>query len=174
MKRTLLVWVGHQSVSWIVNMKSIIYFSTDCIYSMQMLHGHYTATDDISTSQPHDPLDPVGPWVGSPSRISLTLKVLFVLERPHCRNTSKLSVSIEGGASLWLCCIAKQLFPAFNFNSLGSTVSMLMFAVLANIVNCKVYNKKPKRGLLMGSVFIHLNMEIMGDSKCCCECAIPI
>lgn len=50
MERTLLVWVGHQSVSHIVDMKSIIYFSTDYIYFMQMLHGQYNATDDISTS----------------------------------------------------------------------------------------------------------------------------
>lgn len=61
MEKALLVWIGHQSVARIVDRKSIIYFSTDYIYFMQMLHGHYIATDEISISQPHDPLDPAGP-----------------------------------------------------------------------------------------------------------------
>lgn len=155
MERTLLVWVGHQSV---LDMKSIMYFSTDFIFFMQMLHWHSTAADDISTLQPHDPLDPAGPWEDSGVFQWLAwLKVLFVLERQRCRNTSKLSARIEGDASLWPCCIAKQLFPAFNFNSLRSTDSMLMFAVFANIVICKVYNIKLKRGLLIGSMFLYLN-----------------
>lgn len=118
---------------------------------MQMLHGHSTATDDISTLQPHDPLDPAGPWEDSGVFQGLVwLKVLFVLERQRCRNTSKLSARFEGDASLWPCCIAKQLLPAFNINSLESTDSMLMFAVFANIVVCKVYHIKLKRGLLIG------------------------
>lgn len=60
MERSLLVWVGYQSVSRI-DTKSIISFSTDYIYFMQMQHWHYTPTDDILTLKPHDPLDPAGP-----------------------------------------------------------------------------------------------------------------
>lgn len=47
----------------------------------------------ITTFQPQDPLDPVGPWE------DLSLKVSFVLEGICCCNICKLLANNEGDAS---------------------------------------------------------------------------
>lgn len=138
MERTLLVWVGHQSAAR-TDTKSIISFSTDYIYFRQMLHGHYTATDDIWTLKPHDPLDPVGPWedLGVFQGLVWLWNFCFSWKGNIVVTQASLKEMRQ-----FLFCIAKQLFPVFNFNSLGSTASMLMFVFLINNVICKVYNVK--------------------------------
>lgn len=154
MERTSLVWVGHQSVSRIVDTKSIHIlfhwlhlFYAAAAWALHCNWWHFNITTSWSFGS-----------CGSLRRRTHKFNSKF------CLSWKDDIVVTQAGCQLALKemrhsdCVALQLFPAFNFSLLGSTVSILMFAVLTNIVTYKVYNTKLKRGLPIGSMFTQLNM----------------